>query len=303
MAYFELLQRDYSDWMAQSAAAGQAVAPLDAAAAVIDRALSTVLESALFDIEQAGVFCAVSASLAGAMQTPAGERLPASHLATYAPVEDDAYPYLKRRLIETGAPSEIVVALETHHARVNFARKLTRALLTAPPDAHSAAAGDEIEKLHDAWCRACAAALNASRTVRAALARSGAPVARAPFEGREAVMHQAAKGARPCIDAGGGITVPGWAEKRKAARYLINRPAQVKIDGVTFPVVIKDASVSGLGLLKAPGNSAPGLAVTVILDGGDVVTGRIAWCRSGAAGVALDTPLPPDHALFAELAG
>lgn len=303
MAYFELLQRDYSDWMAQAAAPAPIVTPADGSVEPLDSSMCTVLLTALFDIEQAGLFCAVSASLAGTLASPKGTRLPLSHLATYAPVEDDAYPALKRRLIETGAPSGLVVALETQHARIAFAQRLTHALLRSSPDRQSARCHDDLEKLHDAWCRACRAALQASRTVRAALAQAGVHMDRLPFDGREAVVTDAAQGAWPCIDATGGITVPGWAEKRKAARYAVNRPARALIDGVTIPVFIKDASITGLGLTKVPRETLSGSAVTIILAGDERIAGRIAWSRNGAAGVALDQPLPVDHELFADVAG
>lgn len=303
MAYFELLQRDYSDWMAQAAASAPVISSSDRGSEPLDSALLVVLQTALFDIEQAGIFCAVSASVAGTLASPKGTRLPLSHLSTYAPVEDESYPSLKRRMIETGAPSALVVALETHHARIQFAQRLAHALLTSPVDRQSARCQDDLEKLHDAWCRACRASLQASRTVRAALAEAGVAVERLAFDGREAIVLDAAQGARPCIDAAGGITVPGWAEKRKAARYAVNRPARALIDGVTIAVFIKDASMTGVGLAKVPRETLPGRAITIILAGDERITGRIAWSRNGAAGVSLDQSLPAGHDLLAGDAG
>ncbi len=72
---------------------------------------------------------------------------------------------------------------------------------------------------------------------------------------------------------------------------------------MTIPVFIKDASITGLGLTKVPRETLSGSAVTIILAGDERIAGRIAWSRNGAAGVALDQPLPVDHELFADVAG
>lgn len=297
MAYFELLARDYSEWLTH-AKGGELLMQADVAGAdVLDAATCGVLVMALLDIEQAGLFSAVSASLTAVMLDPSAPEIPVAHLATYAPPEDESYPSVKRRLIETGAPAPVVVALETHHARLQFALRLTQALV-AGSELPAERRRDEIEKLHDAWCRACGAALKSSDVLRQVLLRADHPADGEPFNGRAAVVAQAAEGFSPCVDRGGCITVPGWAEKRITARFPVNTDAKAIIDGEAIDVFIKDASATGLGLTGVPHQVLRGSEVSITLLSGEVLKGTIAWCRSGTAGMALEDQLPPDHVLL-----
>lgn len=297
MAYFELLARDYTEWLA-SAGHERPAAPDFKPTGSLDPATCAVLSTSLFEIEQAGVFSAVCASLSGVMLNRSSAALPLTHLVTYAPPLDESYRDLKKRLIGTGAPAALLVALETHHARLDFAQRLTRALVAAGGATTADCERDELEKLHDAWCRVCTAALRASEVVRDALQAAERPADGEPFAGRAVVLEQAAAGANPCVNDAGRVTVPGWAEKRKAARFNCNAGAVIECDGEQLDVVITDASVSGLGVRGLPQPLLDRSAVTIILGDDERLKGQIVWCRKGAAGIALEQNWPGDHPLL-----
>ena len=110
-------------------------------------------------------------------------------------------------------------------------------------------------------------------------------------------MRAAERGERPCVDPDGNVTVPGWAENRKAKRVAVNLPAIAYYRGLKQTVVIDNASKSGLGLAGLDG-AIPGRMLSLAVEGGETLSGMIIWSRGKNTGIKLDEPLSSDHKLL-----
>ena len=293
MTYLHLLANDLQNWAPPSAnddaARGNGAAR--------DGATLGALHAILDEIEQAGVFTAVSASIATALVDPALTGAVAKDLDTYAPAEPLVYPAFAAKLLGEGLEASVILPVQAYHLRLAFARRLSRAIIDAGPAPSPQQRASELEKLEDAWQHVCGTSLIAASALRGWLSEAGVHCALPPNPHAESLLRAAQAGGRPCVSDDGQIAVPGWAESRRSPRYALRLSARVFVQGGQQIVLIENASETGLGLsgLKA---SEAGAAITVELPGDDLVSGRIMWSSNGRAGVKLDKNLPARHPIL-----
>ena len=105
------------------------------------------------------------------------------------------------------------------------------------------------------------------------------------------------EGGQPCLDAFGDISVPTLPQRRPAPRRCAWLSCVVEHQGITSPAIVKDISVSGVGLAQAP-TLLPNKVILMELQNGRCLTGTVIWSRGSSAGIEFDSPLEGDDALF-----
>ncbi len=293
MTYLHLLATDLQTWVPPSDSHGEA-GPL---AAARDGATLGALHAILDEIEQAGVFAAVSSSIATALLDPVLTRAVAKDLDTYAPAEPLVYPVFAAKILGDGLDAGVILPVQAYHLRLAFARRLSRAIIDAGPAPSPEQRISELEKLEDAWQHVCGTSLIAAGALRGWLIEAGVHCASPANPHADGLLRAAQAGGRPCVSDDGQIAVPGWAESRRSPRYALRLWARVFIQGGQQTVVIENASETGLGLSGIKAGEA-GAAITVELPGDDLVSGRIMWSSNGRAGVKLDNSLPARHPIL-----
>ncbi len=291
MAYLEMLARDYDLWAALDC---ESNAEADDRS---DPQISRILQVVLVEIEQAGVFTAVSMSIASALLERSGPAINPWHLQSYGPAKAQIYPVVAARLLSSKLGVAHLAPVQNYFARLEFAQRLSQTVLGLDPALPASSQLNEIEKLEDAWRYVCRANLEASGAVRSCLIELGAEAPPITNLSANALLRAAERGERPCVDVSGNVTVPGWAENRKAKRVAVGRPANAYYRGLKQTVIIDNASTTGLGLKNLDGGIA-GRMISVVLDSGEALSGMIMWSRGTAAGIKLDEQLSEDHALL-----
>ncbi len=289
MTYLHLLAKDLQTWTPPPKSGG-----MGTSGTVRDGATLGALHAILDEIEQAGVFAAVSSSIATALLDPVLTRAVAKDLDTYAPAEPLVYPAFAAKLLGEGMEASVILPVQAYHLRLAFARRLSRAIIDAGPAPSPEQRVSELEKLENAWQHVCGTSLIASSALRSWLTEAGVRCAAPANPHAESILRAAHAGGRPCVSNDGQIAVPGWAESRKSPRHSLRLPVRVFFQGGQQSVMIDNASETGLGLSGIKASEA-GAAITVELPGDDLVSGRIMWSNNGRAGVKLDKSLPANH--------
>ena len=291
MAYIEMLARDYDLW-----------APLGSGSdgnheGALDPQIARILQAVLLEIEQAGVFTAVSMSVATALLKRGGPAINPWHLQSYGPAKAQIYPVVAARLLSSTLGLERLNPVQNYFARLEFAQRLSQMVLGLDPALPASGRLNEIEKLEDAWRYVCIASREASEVIRSCLSEAGydEPPAANPRGGE--LLRAAGRGERPCVDVDGNVTVPGWAENRKAKRIAVHSQVTVYYRGSKQTVVLDNVSKMGVGLKGLEG-AIPGRMISMVLESGETISGMIVWSRSSSVGIKLDEQLCDDHPLL-----
>ncbi|MFM9941055.1 MAG: PilZ domain-containing protein [Hyphomicrobiaceae bacterium] len=248
------------------------------------------------ELLNAAVLIAAATSLVNAIDR-GGERLPTARaLSVFVPAPSASVSRAIERLLAEDIDLAICQLLQAYAARLFLAQRMSASFAD---DAGSTAATTHVdaEILADAWRRTCAAAAAAIR----ALDTIEGQLATAPTSGEARILELLARaeaGGTPCLDPDGRITIPGWAERRRERRQELRQTATATLGATLVPVVIRDASTSGLGL-DLPREAQGGERLTVQLPGGREIAGEIAWSDGQRAGLRLDRRLTENDPLLA----
>ena len=88
-------------------------------------------------------------------------------------------------------------------------------------------------------------------------------------------------GGEPCLDAFGDLSVPTLPQRRPAPRRRAWLSCVVEHQGITSRAILKDISVSGLGLAEAS-TLTPTKVILIELQNGRCLTGTVVWSRHPA---------------------
>lgn len=289
----QLFTHDLNTWVAPA----QPGATPAAAADTYSAEVLTALRGILVEIEEASVFIAITTSITGSLLENRSCVLTPQHLAGYVPPVPRTYLESIEGILLAGVDSALVLPVQAYHARLSAAQRLTRAVLDAGPAPSAVIRDAELRKLEESWRHVCGTAIGAIGVLRETLASvrySRPPVAN---EHAEALLRSAKSGGRPCIGPDGAIAMPRWAESRTHRRHVTYQAARLLSKGQAKPVLVENVSRTGLGLSGVSGLEA-GEIVALEISGGDRLSGRVMWERSGRAGIQLEQMLPPDHMLI-----
>ncbi len=107
----------------------------------------------------------------------------------------------------------------------------------------------------------------------------------------------ASSGLRPCLNATGQLYVPELPQRRRHARRAMLECCTVFSNGVERDAYLRDVSAGGLGLDQVQGLKR-GDVISVSLNTGRHLTGRVTWSTANGAGVILHQPLPANDPLI-----
>jgi hypothetical protein len=257
-----------------------------------------LLSAVRTELLHVSVLTAVMAGLASHIERGQAGAAAVFGLGTYAPAHSEFFRRSLETLFGEALATEQAAELQCYLARIDLAIRLARAF-TAAPATGGSEAGADIEILADAWRRTAAEASRAIETVSAAMGR---PLAAGTDEEASRVLgllRMSEAGHSPCLGPDGRVTIPGWAERRRALRRTVALPASVVVAGEALFVgaVVRDISATGLGVDCAC-DAAEGTPVTVRIDGGRQFHGRVAWSNGQRLGIELDQRLAPDDSLL-----
>jgi hypothetical protein len=94
------------------------------------------------------------------------------------------------------------------------------------------------------------------------------------------------------------MRMPLWAEQRGFERSHLRAPALLRLNGRRRAVIVRDISVTGLGL-ECDSPLAVGLRVSIEIGKSLAVAGSVIWSDDRRVGVQLDTPLQGDDPMMA----
>lgn len=259
------------------------------------------------ETETAATFVAVCASISNALSVACATRhLSARALQTYAVPDMPMLAAALPRLIDGYALSSLFAPSQEFLARNSLVQRMSRAFareIAGWPQDRTV----ELSSLQDAWAHACEAmlALRAELVnVRLNLAaETNNPEARTAHRRLSSLLSAAANGGYPCVERGGTVVIPGWAERRRHPRQYIDINIEICIFDRLFAAHTFDASSGGLGIDELPiaflQLARQGDAISFTLPGGHMLRGSIAWIAGAAAGITLTEPLAPHDPILA----
>ena len=235
------------------------------------------------ELLHASILTAVAAGLANALERAPGSILDVAAIATYAPSHTGFFRRSLDTLLERTLSMEDGVILQSYLARLDLAVRMSR---TIAARRHLDGGATDPEILADAWRRVAADAASAIEAFVDLGVPHIQPAQRAEAGRVLGLLRLAKAGHSPCLGADGRITIPGWAERRRAGRRIVNLAATLVAAGRTVPVTVRDISASGLGL-EGDCKLEEGTEVSVRLAGNRQLAGRIAWCSDRRIGLEL----------------
>lgn len=150
--------------------------------------------------------------------------------------------------------------------------------------------------LSNSWRRACEDALVAARQLHGYLGRLPAQYTSNSKILIE-LLESAARGASPCLDKEGRVSLPNLPQRRRTARRTICQPCTITHNRTTSQAFVRDVSPGGFGLERVP-PLTPKSLILIELPSGRRFTGVVAWCNGSAAGVRFSRLLLPNDPLL-----
>ena len=245
------------------------------------------------DLQHLAVLVCVMASAANALEKQSENHALIAMIIDFCPKQPFDAASKVESIADLETADQIIEALQDFQARLTFAQMLTKHL---DGQFRAAATGKQgnLEILADAWRRTSTNLL----AVLSSLKEAGRTNAEDADNSTLVLgfLKNCIAGGTPCLTPEGQLEIPGWAERRSAARITVQKHAQASTGGDYFDVAVLNASTIGLGLT---GDVASGQHTTVVFDDGRKVSGTVKWSEEGRFGLQLDQPLSKTDRLLA----
>ncbi len=243
------------------------------------------------EILRTGLLIAVASGIANALESNAPKINPYL-LEVYSPSDSPYVRTLLDALLIAAVPLNVSRSIQAFTAHLTLAQRMSGAFGSLAPIQTGASSVVDAEVLADAWRRTAIATLEAIGALNAALRSADSSNALVPsaMKATMNLLHHATLGESVCIDAEGRISIPGWAERRSAKRTSLDFEAVAIVGDVLYPVRVRDASTTGLGLLGSL-EGKPGTRIQIRLPGSRQFSGRITWNDGQRTGIELEERL------------
>jgi hypothetical protein len=256
-----------------------------------DHALQSLRASHSEIVEVARLICAVGTALNLDAQRQA-DGIPSAltpHLTVYLPAAPLVFPAVIVHLATAEDCANSVACLLSFFVRMSFARNLVQNL---QPAAQSAAVGPglPIDLLVDVWRRLAGYGLMAIYELRHAMLGRNFTVVDHSATVIEQELRIVRDGGTPYQVHGDFILVPGWLDRRNAARSQLARPIYIWSAGRRLSAVLHNLSTTGAGLSQC-GSLNTGCRIVLEPLPGRSIPGRVIWSRDNDAGLFFDEPL------------
>jgi hypothetical protein len=139
------------------------------------------------------------------------------------------------------------------------------------------------------WRETCRTAIDALQGLRQIAQHYNIEICNSPAWSRISVfLEETATGSYAWVQPNGEIAVPEWADRRQAERLPVKSHGILSRGDTAREVVVRDISDGGghLGLgLEGVSGAEPGDNVTIQLECGGILTGKIVWTKKDRAGL------------------
>ena len=236
------------------------------------------------ELLQVATLSAVVTSVLNAREKKLDRLPPMSAMGLFFPVHTPLFDLGLQRLASTSGSASLLGKLQTYRARFDLAVRLSPSAL---PTGSSDPADEAIplELVADAWRRLCRASLEVEADLTAA---AGPGFQTEPSLSRDRTrraLAEAANGGWPCLDASGQITLPGWAERRRAPRVAVSEDVVITVAGRDHPGHLLDLSDGGAKLQSAA-PLAVGAELTISRSGRPRQMAVVQWVAGDCLGVS-----------------
>jgi hypothetical protein len=255
-----------------------------------------ILEALVVETHSAALLTATVASAVNAFKHPNSERSEKG-LKPYVPPEPALISVLRNGMLETDLDRDTVAVIVDFFDDLAPARgALEQYFIDANHIGAERASALHLLGLTNAWRRACDDALVAVRQMHGYLGRL--PL---QYTSNSKVLiellQSVTRGASPCLDANGKISLPDLPQRRQSARRTICQPCTITFNRTTAQAFVRDVAPGGFGLERVP-QLDPKSVVLIELPSGRRFTGVVAWCKGSTAGIRFARTLLPNDPLL-----
>jgi PilZ domain len=240
------------------------------------------------EIERVCILAALSTNVANAIADGAANAR-ARALITFFPRETARLLLATSRFQRFYSPCPLCDSIATFYIALASAKRATLEF-AARNFGISADNLCEPSEHAEAWRIACSSGLRLISALQQALTNydiSGSAVESAPLL---SLLESAIRGEHSLLDSSGEITMPSWAERRKAHRVSVLCSARLVHNGREQHVILRDISTTGLGL-DAVHDVTPGDKVAIQIGQSLSTEGTIVWANDHRAGILLRRPI------------
>ena len=250
----------------------------------------------LHELVAISVFAAAAASVATALRDRLTLNTGAGGHAIWLPPPATHFHNLGRTVNLTHVHPQLLSALRSAHAGVDFARDLSTSLFADPRPGGGEAHADVV---CDAWLRVCSQLLVALYEFQRLRPGLVAEPCCSRLPGVLELLKSVRAGRAPCLAADGTISVGAWAERRAARRCVVDIPVSVEAAAEHAYARLINVASGGLGLAGLELTCLSGETMLVTLPSGRTLAGEVRWQDADRLGLALFNRLPADDELFA----
>ncbi len=211
------------------------------------------------------------------------------HLTVYLPPAPLVFPAVVARLATAEDCANSVACLLSFFVRMSFARGLVQQLQPALKTA-ATGPGVPLDLLVDVWRKLAGHGLLALYELRHAMLSRDFTLIDASATIIEQELRVVRDGGTPYQVHGDFIIVPGWLDRRNAARSQIAQPVYIWSAGHRLGAVLHNLSTTGAGLSQC-GSLNTGCRIVLEPLAGRSIPGRVIWSRDSEAGLLFDEPL------------
>lgn len=232
------------------------------------------------ELQSQGYLIAAVGSLANMLA--AGIEADAGVLLAYLPPEAHSTIALLDKLIGADLPPAVLGDLQEVVSRLESARTMTKAFCREHTT-EAVRGGVHVDVLAGAWrdlgeCAATLLGMLSGHTSGSAQTEHASRVI--------ALLTEVANGHSPCVRPDGSVEIPGWAERRREQRWVVDWPVRVSAPGGFAPARILNLSRNGLCL------STEVLlrhleTVSIEASPGRRLPGQVMWSKGNRHGVRL----------------
>jgi hypothetical protein len=240
------------------------------------------------EISRVGILIGVCANIANALEAGCA-KVRGRLLITYFPRESATLILSTSRFSRFYGASPLCPLIET------FETALAQAKSETINFASSGFSSELVHRLAETWRSACRAGTATMAALHKAMNAYELTDGDCDRSASLELLSAAAMGSHSLVANDGTLSFPEWAERREFSRVAVRCAATLGWDGRKFPVILRDISMSGIGLevdksvgLRRNMNVRVDVGLSLSLDG------MVAWANEGGAGIKLNAPLHTD---------
>jgi PilZ domain len=249
-----------------------------------------VLMSVIVETRNLAIGIGIATNVANALVSPRAGITNVETLIQYSPVLPFEFVEAMNYVRSLNCPSSVNKALWQLVTKLRRAKVTTIewALKSASPFGIPAS---RFVQTAESWRATCQTAIDALQGLKLIAQHYNIEICSSPAWSRiSASLEEAANGSHAWITDAGDVQLPDWANRRQTERLPIKSFGILSRGDSAREVVVRDISESpvGLGLgLEGVSGVEPGDKVTIQMECGGILAGRVVWTKNEKAGLEI----------------